>query len=188
MFRTSFSRCFKINKSVSKSPVLQCSDQLIPECFKITKSVSKSPIIPLDLSRDLDTWSVTWSSTWSVLVAECFKITKSVSKSPKIVPSSYWVVHNYTILVCFACLAYISILWIDLLNVLQRRYSQPSTGVIRDVNATWPTNSWQHSDFWSGLILSWQHKTEWGVGTWSRSPILWRPMSARRTKNIASKY
>ena len=96
---------------VSKSPKVfqnhQCSDQLFPECFKITKSVSKSPEIPLDLSHDLNTWSVTWSNTWSVLVVECFKITKSVSKSPKIVPRGYRVIHNYTILVCFACLTYI---------------------------------------------------------------------------------
>ena len=153
---------------VSKSPKVfqnhQCSDQLIPECFKITKSVSKSPKIPLDLSRDLDTWSVTWSSTWSVLVAECFKITKSVSKSPKIVPSSYWVIHNYTILVCFACLAYI-------MDRFVKRVATPPVNPTQawfvdcDVNATWPNNSWQHSDFWSGLILSWQHKTEWRNGS-----------------------
>ena len=109
---------------VSKSPKVfqnhQCSDQLIPECFKITKSVSKSPKIPLDLSRDLCTWSVTWSDTWSVLVAECFKITKSVSKSPKL---CHVVTRLFITTQFLSALRASPILWIDLLNVLPRRQS-----------------------------------------------------------------
>ena len=108
-----------------------CSEVLSSDCFKMPKIVSKCPRairlfqnaqncfkMPNERSRDL-THHVRllvrmfqnaqncfkMPNSGSRVTRDCFKMPKIVSKCPKFV---IWLLdhHNYTTLVCFACLTY----------------------------------------------------------------------------------
>ena len=130
-----------------------CSEVLSSDGFIMPKIVSKCPMSD----------HVIWHITYGCLL-ECFKMPKIVSKCPKFV---IWLLdhHNYTTLVCFACLTYN-------MDRFDKRIATPI--VVCDVNLTYHNYSWQQLE-WSHVVLTPPTTgvgTRWGMGTWSRSPTL----------------